>query len=90
MTILTNEEKAVVRRGRNAKSRFDPEKYLCTNLSVCTAFEALIGYHYLGENKERLEELLERAINFIREIKITTGRKIEMDEEIINWKKSSD
>lgn len=54
---LTEAEKDVVRRGRNAKggisNRGDVVEYRHS-----TGFEALIGYLYLTEQKERLEELL--------------------------------
>lgn len=67
--VLTNEEKAVVRRGRNAKSLSIPKNISVQIYRYATAFEALLGYHYLSDNKNRLDELLERAINFIRESK---------------------
>lgn len=60
---LTSEEEAVVRRGRNAKTHSVPKNISTEAYKYSTAFEALIGYHYLSENKERLNELIEAALN---------------------------
>lgn len=62
---LTEEEKAVVRRGRNAKSHSTPKNVSISSYRYATAFEALIGYHYLMGNKERLMELMDGAVRFI-------------------------
>ena len=53
----------------NAKSLSIPKNISVQTYRYATAFEALLGYHYLSDNKNRLDELLERAINFIRESK---------------------
>ena len=53
---LTEEEKTIVRRGRNAKSgmgRGDVVEY-----RYSTGLEALIGYLYLTGQRQRLAELL--------------------------------
>ncbi|GAA0469993.1 Mini-ribonuclease 3 [Alkalibacillus silvisoli] len=59
--LLTEQEEAIVRRGRNAKSNVpkntDPQTY-----RYSTAFEALIGYLYLNEEFERLDYLVFQAI----------------------------
>lgn len=62
---LTSEEEAVVRRGRNAKSHSTPKNLSISTYRYATAFEALIGYHYLMKNKKRLNELMDDAIYFI-------------------------
>ena len=41
-------------------------KYRCTNISTYTAFEALIGYHHLLNNRERLDEIVYKAIDCSR------------------------
>ena len=55
--MLTEAEKGVVRRARNAKQtppkNADPAEY-----HRATAFEALLGYLYLTNQNERLEEIL--------------------------------
>lgn len=63
--LLTEEEERVVARGRNAKSGSTPKNTNVQTYRYSTAFEALIGYQYLLENKERLHELLSRAVLFI-------------------------
>lgn len=63
--ILSDEEAAVVRRGRNAKSHSTPKNMPIHAYRYATAFEALIGYHFLAKNEARLEELLELSLQFI-------------------------
>lgn len=63
--FLSEEEEAVVRRGRNAKSNSVPKNLDIQTYRHSTGFEALIGYHYLLKNEERLNELLDRAIEFL-------------------------
>ncbi|MGP4109044.1 Mini-ribonuclease 3 [Virgibacillus sp. L01] len=62
--LLSNEEKGVVSRGRNAKSGTVPKNTSVQAYNYSTAFEALIGYHYLQKNESRLEELITQAIQF--------------------------
>ena len=64
MEILTDEEKDIVRRARNAENHHlpknaDPEDYMYS-----TAFEGLIGYLYLCKKDERLKEILELSVKF--------------------------
>lgn len=63
--ILTEEEEGVVRRGRNAKSNSVPKNLDVQTYRHSTGFEALIGYHYLLKNEERLNDLLNQAIEFL-------------------------
>lgn len=63
--LLTEEEERVAARGRNAKSGSIPKNTSVQTYRYSTAFEALIGYHYLLENTTRLTELLEHAIQFV-------------------------
>lgn len=62
---LTDEELAVVRRGRNAKSATVPKNTDVLTYRYSTAFEALMGYLYLLKRQERMEELIKRSIQFI-------------------------
>ena len=55
---LTDEEKDIVRRGRNAQNHHVPKNSTVEEYSHATAFEALIGYLYLSNNKERLDEIM--------------------------------
>ena len=55
---LTEEEKSVYRRGRNAKSVTMAKHATMKEYRMATGFEALIGYLYLQGRLERLAELL--------------------------------
>ena len=55
--ILTEEEKDIVRRGRNAQNHHLPKNANLDEYSHATAFEALIGYLYLTTQDERLREI---------------------------------
>ena len=61
---LTEEEKQVFHRGRNAKSTV-PKSASVHQYRMATAFEALLGYLFLEEQQERLEELLEASFKLI-------------------------
>lgn len=65
LNILTDYELAVVKRGRNAKSGSVPKNTDVQTYRYGTAFEALIGYLYLSNNKARLEEIIKITFNFI-------------------------
>lgn len=60
--ILTEEEKDVVRRGRNTQTHSAPKNADPADYMYATAFEALIGYLYLTKQEERLQEILELCI----------------------------
>lgn len=55
---LTEEEKDVVRRGRNAKTTSMPKNAELADYKHATGFEALLGYLYLNNRMDRLMELL--------------------------------
>ena len=58
---LTEEEKNIVRRGRNAQNHHLPKNAELVDYTYSTAFEALIGYLYLTKKDERLNEILEKC-----------------------------
>lgn len=60
--ILTDEEKEIVRRGRNTKNHHLPKNADVQDYMYSTAFEALIGYLYLTKQNERLDEILKCCI----------------------------
>ena len=55
--FLTDEEKDIVRRGRNAENHHIPKNAEPADYMYSTAFEALIGYLYLTKKDERLKEI---------------------------------
>lgn len=62
---LTDEELAVIRRGRNAKSGSVPKNTSVATYKYSTGFEALFGYLHLNGEIDRLEDLIRLSINYI-------------------------
>ena len=60
--MLTEEELAVYKRGRNAKSPTMAKHATMTDYRRATGFEALMGYLYLTENYSRMMELIRAGI----------------------------
>lgn len=60
---LTEEEKEIVRRGRNAENHHLPKNSNVEEYMYSTAFEALIGYLYLCKKDERLKEIFDLILN---------------------------
>ena len=56
--LLTEEEHAVYRRGRNAKSVSPAKNQSLTDYRRATGFEALMGYLYLKKDWKRLLDLV--------------------------------
>ena len=55
--MLTGEEQAILRRGRNAKTGSKAKNASLGDYHLATGLEALFGYLYLSEREGRLEEL---------------------------------
>ena len=62
---LTEEEKEIVRRGRNAENHHLPKHASLEDYMYSTAFEALIGYLYLTKRNDRLQEILKNCIELV-------------------------
>ena len=60
--LLTEEEKSVYRRGRNAHSPTMAKHATMADYRRATGFEALLGYLYLKEDFARLVELVRAGI----------------------------
>lgn len=60
--FLSEGERAVVRRGRNAKAGHVPKNTDVQTYNYSSAFEALIGWLYLLGRTDRLEEVIGCAI----------------------------
>ena len=56
--VLTLEEMDIVKIGRNYKRASHPKNTDILTYKNSTGFEALIGYLYLSNNKERLDEIM--------------------------------
>lgn len=63
MDTLTDEEKDIVRRGRNTENHHIAKNSNVADYSQSTAFESLIGYLYLTKQDERLEQILKLCID---------------------------
>ncbi len=57
--MLNEEEVSVVKRARNTKTNSHPKNTDIITYKYATALEALIGYLYLGNNKKRIDEIIE-------------------------------
>ncbi|NMB97703.1 MAG: Mini-ribonuclease 3 [Clostridiaceae bacterium] len=60
--LLTDEEKDIVRRGRNTKSATIPKNADVTEYKYATGLESLLGYIYLKKDYKRLMELLKMCV----------------------------
>lgn len=61
--LLTEEERGVYKRGRNAKSYTMAKNASVTDYRHATGFEALVGYLYLNHQFERILELVQIGLN---------------------------
>ena len=59
---LTDEEKEIVRRARNAENHHLPKNANPADYMYSTAFEGLIGFLYLTKKDERLKEILKMCM----------------------------
>lgn len=57
LPLLTEEEQAVFRRGRNAQVRTVPSHASRAQYAEATALEALLGWLYLQGRRERINDL---------------------------------
>ncbi|MDR0357043.1 MAG: ribonuclease III [Clostridiales Family XIII bacterium] len=62
---LPEDEQSLVRRARNRRIGAGTKSAGPMDYKWATAFEALIGYYYLSERTEDMEELILKAINLI-------------------------
>ena len=64
--LLTEDEEAVFKRGRNAKSPTVPKNADVRDYRMATGFEALVGYLYLCGNKDRLKFIFDKSIAIMK------------------------
>lgn len=65
--LLTESELDVVRRGRNYKRTSHPKNTDIITYKMSSGFEALIGYLYLNNEKDRLNEVMNYILGGIYE-----------------------
>jgi len=63
--MLTPEEQDLIRRARNRKSVTKPRNADPVAYKMATAMEALIGFLFLTDQHERIEEIMTRAVEEI-------------------------
>jgi ribonuclease III family protein len=63
--FFLEEEIAILKRGRNAKSGTIPKNTDVQTYRYSTAFEALLGSLYLAGNQDRLEEIIQYTLDLI-------------------------
>lgn len=60
---LTEDELNIVRRGKNANSNTIPKNADVADYKKATALEALIGYLFLSDKIDRLDEIIDLVLN---------------------------
>lgn len=63
---LSEEEKDIYRRGRNAKSNTMAKNQTMQDYRNATGLEALMGYLYLNGRRERILELIKKGLEMTR------------------------
>ena len=66
--LLTDEERAVYKRGRNAISVSPAKNQSVTDYRRATGFEALMGYLYLKKEYKRMLELVKIGLDSLNEV----------------------
>ena len=63
--FLTDEETALFKRARNHRSMSRPANADPKIYKIATGFEALLGYLYLTDERERLREIAAEAVRIV-------------------------
>ena len=63
--FLTDEELAIYKRGRNHRSMSRPQHADPKEYKIATGFEALLGFLYLADDRERLREIASEAVRIV-------------------------
>ena len=66
--LLTDEERAVYKRGRNAKSVSPAKNQSVTDYRRATGFEALLGYLYLKKEWKRMLDLVKIGLDSLNDV----------------------
>lgn len=62
---LTDQEREIVKRGRNAKSGGVPKNTDVAIYRLSTGFECLLGYLYYTDQRDRLRMIMEQAASVV-------------------------
>ena len=63
--FLTEEETALYKKGRNHRAMSRPQHADPKEYKIATGFEALLGYLYLADDRERLREIAAEAVRIV-------------------------
>ncbi len=74
LPLMTEEEVAVYKRGRNAKSPTMAKNATMSDYRRATGFEALMGYLYLSDRFERIMELVKVGLEGLKKEEICSSK----------------
>lgn len=80
MPLLTDEEKQIYKRGRNAKSYTMAKNATMLDYRKATGFEALMGYLYLENQMHRMIDLVKEGIRSLENVDSNVRNKINVDK----------
>ncbi|MBQ6624008.1 MAG: Mini-ribonuclease 3 [Mogibacterium sp.] len=63
--FLTEEEEKIYKRARNHRTMSRPQHADPKDYKIATGFEALLGYLYLSDERERLREIAGEAVRIV-------------------------
>ena len=63
--FLTEEEEQIYKRARNHRSMSRPQNADPKEYKIATGFEALLGFLYLSDERERLREIAAEAVRIV-------------------------
>lgn len=78
--LLTEEEHAIYKRGRNAKSSTSAKNATIIDYRMATGMEALVGWLFLREEYDRLAYLVSKGLEQLGELPAAEGDPIQMKE----------
>lgn len=63
--FLTDEEEQIYKRARNHRAMSRPQHADPKEYKIATGFEALLGYLYLTDDRQRLREIAAEAVRIV-------------------------
>ena len=71
--FLTEEEEQIYKRARNHRTMSRPQHADPKDYKIATGFEALLGFLYLSDERERLREIAAEAVRIVDAAKQLKG-----------------
>lgn len=65
--MFTEDEENIFKRGRNYNYKHNRKNLKMDEYLASSGFEAVIGYLFLKDNKERLKQIIEKSIKIIED-----------------------